>query len=133
MKNNQNRKGWKKALRIGGITIGSMIGVVGLLVALILIITVITPTPLVTSMQKYSGMVSGDVNSFQPKAEPTKTTLSDGTLFLSDIQYGEKYPNSYLDIYIPNGDTKTKRPTLFYVHGGGFAWGDKIEGDPLAK
>jgi acetyl esterase/lipase len=38
-----------------------------------------------------------------------------------------------LDIYIPDGDIHTRRPTFFFVHGGGYAWGDKFEGDPIAE
>jgi dipeptidyl aminopeptidase/acylaminoacyl peptidase len=33
-----------------------------------------------------------------------------------------------LDLYLPTGDTARKRPTIVFVHGGGFAAGDKAIG-----
>ena len=48
---------------------------------------------------------------------------------ISNVQYGIQYPNSYLDIYYCD-DRDTVHPLLFYVHGGGFVWGDKRSGDP---
>jgi acetyl esterase/lipase len=110
---------------------GSVVGAIVLLIAVIWIVDTITPIPLTRTLQH--SMVSGEVNSFLPKTEPNKTKLSKGTLLYGDIQYGEKYPNSYLDIYIPDGDIHTRRPTFFFVHGGGYAWGDKFEGDPIAE
>lgn len=44
--------------------------------------------------------------------------------------YGSEYPNSTMDIYISKEDNSY--PTLVFVHGGGFTWGDKIDGDPNA-
>ncbi|KIL43961.1 alpha/beta hydrolase [Jeotgalibacillus soli] len=132
MERKKNLKGWKKTLRIAGLTVGSLTGVIVFLIVSFLIMHSFTPAPFVTYLQK-SVFVTGEVNSFEPKSEPTKTTLSDGTVYIRDIQYGEKYPNSYLDIYIPNGDTNTQRPTFFFIHGGGYAWGYKAEGDPLVE
>src|SRR5205814_49223 len=34
-----------------------------------------------------------------------------------------------LDMYAPTGDTLTKRPAIVWVHGGGFAGGDKTSGE----
>lgn len=56
----------------------------------------------------------------------------DGILYVNDVCYGEKYPNSHLDIYYPDGDRTKKRPTVIYLHGGGMIFGDKVIGDPMA-
>ena len=55
-----------------------------------------------------------------------------GQLYVTEIQYGTEYPNSYLDITYPNKDTSACRPTVIYFHGGGFFGGDKSMGDPMA-
>jgi len=54
------------------------------------------------------------------------------TRLISDIKYGDKYPNSYLDVYIAHNDSTVRRPTFVIVHGGGFIVGDKLGGDPNA-
>lgn len=55
-----------------------------------------------------------------------------GQYRISNIQYTTEYPNSYFDIVYPDSDRTTKRPTLVYVHGGGFFFGTKQSGDPLS-
>jgi len=52
-----------------------------------------------------------------------------------DITYGLAPPGQYgerqelkLDLYRPKGDTLRKRPVVIWVHGGGFASGDKAVG-----
>ena len=77
----------------------------------------------------YGGM---EVNSFEPRKMPGEHVRKDGIVYVNDICYGEKYPNSYLDIYYPDADRTVQRPTLFYIHGGGLIFGDKVTGDPLA-
>lgn len=58
-----------------------------------------------------------------------ETIFPDGRKIVIDASYGDEYPNSYMDIYLPlSGD---KRPVLFYIHGGGYCWGDKSEYEPL--
>ncbi len=44
---------------------------------------------------------------------------------ISDIEYGKTSVNQ-LDIYQPSGPCDTPRPTVFFVHGGGFRSGDKV-------
>ena len=70
-------------------------------------------------------------NSFSPFAEPGRTVLETGEVCLNDIAYGTEYPNSYFDLWYPD-DKNEKRPTFVYIHGGGFLFGDKTSGDPLA-
>lgn len=71
-------------------------------------------------------------NSFKPRSEPRERVFDGGLLLKSDIAYGDKYPNSYLDIWLPNADLSTSHPTVIYMHGGGWFMGDKATGDPLA-
>lgn len=41
-----------------------------------------------------------------------------------DISYAETYPNSTLDVYTSAGSSG-RRPTIFWLHGGGYVGGDK--------
>lgn len=72
------------------------------------------------------------VNSFEPWNESKRTVCKNGQLYVNDLCYGTEYPNSFFDIRYPCEDTTAKRPTLVYFHGGGFLFGDKSDGDPLA-
>lgn len=78
------------------------------------------------------GMVTGKVNSFEPEGEVGVKDLNSGIRMTENVAYGTQYPNSFLDIYQEIPDTEEKRPVFFYIHGGGYAWGDKAEGDPTA-
>lgn len=69
-------------------------------------------------------------NSYQSKKEPQKQPFGNGTLY-SDLAYGGNYPNSFLDLYKCE-EGEDKHPLLIYVHGGGFTWGSKEDGDPNA-
>lgn len=72
------------------------------------------------------------INSFEPFHPPMRAVRADGSLYVSEIRYDSKFPNSYLDITYPSEDTRIKRPTVIYLHGGGYFGGDKAMGDPLA-
>lgn len=71
-------------------------------------------------------------NSYEPKCSPTVTKRGNGFLCYNDIQYGKEFPNSFLDIYVHEDKKKRNTPTLILVHGGGFTWGNKEDGDPNA-
>lgn len=118
-----NRSFTSTALRIGQwIPI-----IVLMLVTSILILFTVTPKPVTLYLQSSSGAK----NTFH--AEPSTTTTIDGKYQLtSNIQYGEQYPRSFLNIITPKGSLDEERPTYFYVHGGGFIAGDSIGGDPNA-
>ena len=73
------------------------------------------------------------VNSFFPEKPTGKSVLEDGQIYINDVQYGAEFPNSYFDIWYPNGDFAQKKPTIVYFHGGGFLFGDKNSGDPIAQ
>ncbi|CAM3133975.1 alpha/beta hydrolase [Paenibacillus taichungensis] len=93
----------------------------------ILILFTATPKPVALYLQSSSGAE----NTYT--AEPSTTTTMDGKYQLTtNIQYGEKYPRSFLNIITPDGQLDEERPTYFYVHGGGFIAGDSIGGDPNA-
>lgn len=72
------------------------------------------------------------INSYEAFNEPGRFIKDDGSLYLTEIKYGDEYPNSYLDITYPNEDTSLDRPTIIFFHGGGYFGGDKAMGDPLA-
>ena len=66
----------------------------------------------------------------------TTTIIETGTHILSNnitlnanLTYSKNYPNSYLDIYYTTTDLS--KPTIIYLHKGGFLWGDKVPGNPL--
>lgn len=70
------------------------------------------------------------VNSSEPRNNKREATC--GTLH-SNICYGNTYPNSYMDIYQSPMYQDKPLPVIVYCHGGGYTWGDKVEGDPNAK
>lgn len=70
-------------------------------------------------------------NSFDPRAPIADEVRKDGVRIRSNLRYGSRYPNSFLDIWYPAGNP-APRPTVIFIHGGGFFMGDKVEGDPLA-
>lgn len=120
---------WRKIRRFIRVNFAAILLVIVISFVGLFIITSITPVPFITLLQK-AGMVEGEVNSFKPKEASAKTVLTDGTLLINDVQYGKEYPNSFLDIYIPEGKKDPTRPTILFVHGGGFSWGDKTVGKP---
>lgn len=72
-------------------------------------------------------------NSYEPLHTPFEGEKNNGQYLISEIRYDDEYPNGFLDITYPDGDTERSRPTLFYFHGGGFFSGSKSIGDPLAE
>ncbi|WKA52257.1 alpha/beta hydrolase fold domain-containing protein [Planococcus liqunii] len=98
-------------------------------VSSLMILLTATPKPFTSYFQS----VSGDYNSYEAE-EPSTTTIIEGNYQLTNnLQYGDNYPRSYLDIMTPAGEFDQNRPTYFYVHGGGFIAGDKLGGDPNAS
>ena len=74
-------------------------------------------------------MMTYPVNSFSPRGI---TKELPGIRTVSEIRYGEEYPNSYFDYYETPVPPAGPAPLFLYCHGGGFTWGDKAEGDPNA-
>ncbi len=72
------------------------------------------------------------INSFAPDAKSERIHRKDGGLLINDISYESQYPNGYMDLWYPQGEILEKKPVFIYFHGGGFLFGDKSSGDPLA-
>jgi acetyl esterase/lipase len=112
---------WVRRLTITGVAIAAVIGLGALLVWN-------HPQVVVGAFQGYQSQ-----NSFEPRATPADQVRDNGIRYLNDIEYGTRFPNSYLDISYPAGATEDNAlPTIVYTHGGGFFGGDKVLGDPLA-
>lgn len=67
-----------------------------------------------------------------PTPAPTPTGSQSNYTLLSDIKYGEGATATgsvdlLLDIYQPEAICTSPRPTIFYVHGGGFIIGNKAD------
>lgn len=77
----------------------------------------------------YKGAV---FNSYDPMRPAKRAVKENGQFMVTEIHYGTRFMNSYLDITYPTQDTTVKRPTVFYTHGGGFFGGSKTMGDPMA-
>ncbi|MGV2900557.1 alpha/beta hydrolase [Microbacterium sp. AGC62] len=89
----------------------------------------IAPKAIATALQRKLGFG----NSFTPAGERGRQQRTRyGALRISDVAYGSRFPNSYLDVYVTDADTTTVRPTYVFVHGGGFIIGSKASGDPSA-
>ena len=98
------------------------------------ILAVLThPQIIVGAVQKLSAAQVNTSNSFEPLNAPVQAVRENGQYIITEIQYDDEYPNSFLDITYPNENIETDRPTLFYFHGGGFFGGSKSVGDPLAE
>ena len=69
-------------------------------------------------------------NSYQPSKEPGQSAFGSGHTLQNDVAYDTEYPNSFLDIYRCKGEAAA---TVFFIHGGGYTWGDKMGGDPNAS
>lgn len=88
----------------------------------------LSPVPYISLMQ--SPLFYHVQNSYEAAATAQKLT-SRGHLCISDVPYADEFPNSFLDIYLSGAEEREESlPTVYYVHGGGFTWGDKAEGDP---
>ncbi len=70
-------------------------------------------------------------NEWKPWNTPETIHLDNGKVMFRDVCYGNSYPNSYADIWLPDNSGK-KWPVVVYLHGGGFIFGNKSSGDPLS-
>jgi acetyl esterase/lipase len=113
----------------------TFLGLLALLVSLIVIGLFIANSQdgTVKLLQSYLYSQWGHpANSFEPRSPVSDKVRADGVRILSNLRYGKRYPNSFLDIWSPTAGERATRPTVVYIHGGGFFMGDKVEGDPLA-
>lgn len=65
-------------------------------------------------------------------AQSYEETLENGARLVANIQYDTEYPNGFLDVYYTANPRSENPPTLIFIHGGGYANGDKSSGDPNA-
>jgi len=94
-------------------------------ISTLMIVLTFTPRPITWVVQTFS-----ENDNYMEAEEPTTTTVFDENYQLTnDIQYDDTYPRSYLDVITPAGEFDESRPTFFYVHGGGFIGGDKLENE----
>ena len=71
-------------------------------------------------------------NAFEPLSPPRDSVRQDGLRIKTNFKYGQTYPNSFMDIWYGGANTRVKRPTVIYLHGGGWFMGSKDMGDPMA-
>ncbi len=71
-------------------------------------------------------------NTFEPIAPSELRTLENGVTIRNEVQFSERWPNSFADIYYPSSSS-SKHPTIIYLHGGGWFMGSRTDGDPLAS
>lgn len=83
-------------------------------------------------VQSLAENVTNTKNSYEPLSAPLSDDKSNGQYLITNINYTEEYPNSFLDIQYPDRTRDANRPTLIYLHGGGYMYGSKSSGDPLA-
>lgn len=69
-------------------------------------------------------------NSFAPTSPPREVALPDDIRGRINVRYGDRYPNSFLDVW--TAGAAASRPTVIFLHGGGWFMGSKDMGDPLA-
>lgn len=76
------------------------------------------------------------INNDEPYQAATDM-IKDNRRIITEVQYADKYPNSFLDICLPEEsmieENGGKVPVFVYFHGGGFLFGSKSDGDPLAS
>ena len=66
------------------------------------------------------------------QAEQAEEIVYGGARKVSNIRYDTEVPNGFLDITYSPKPNKTNPMTVIFIHGGGFVWGDKADGDPNA-
>lgn len=113
------------------------LSIVALALVAVLIVTVLvianTQDGSVKVLQRYLYSKLGrEPNSFEPFAPAVDAVRSDGVRVRTNVKYGTKYPNSFFDLWYPSADDRIARPTIIFIHGGGFFMGSKDWGDPFA-
>ncbi len=122
-------------LRIVRVLKWVLLSFVGLVVAMTVTVLVIANSQngTIKVLQSVLYMMWGtEPNSFQPATPKRDVVLGSGVRARTNIKYGDTYPNSYLDIWYPTADIHVGRPTVIFIHGGGWFAGSKDLGDPLA-
>lgn len=78
------------------------------------------------------GVSRAGVNVDAPRSPPRDALRADGIRVKNDLRYGNRYPNSFLDIWYAPRHEDGIAPTVVFIHGGGWFAGAKNNGDPMA-
>lgn len=90
-------------------------------------------TCLMVRKQVFDATMNGrEPNVTEVPEEDRLVKRPDGITLRLDVRYDSVYPNNFCDIWYAGYEDGVKRPTIFSFHGGGFLFGDKQSGDPLA-
>ncbi len=111
------------------------IRLIGRIVVSAVVIFVAFPVMAITFFPKATFSVFKSViNAYgnETTAESYEDTLENGAHLVANIQYDTVYPNGFLDVYYTAVPKSDNPPTLLFIHGGGYANGDKSSGDPNA-
>lgn len=111
----------------------SLAGLLGLVLALAVAILAYANTQdgSVQVLQSYLYSKWGrEPNAFEPASPPRELVRPDGIRVRTNVRYGDRYPNSFLDIWYTADAPRA--PTVIFIHGGGWFMGSKDMGDPLA-
>ncbi len=137
---NMIRKSERKATKLIGGTISSLVLVVGLVIGIFLAAVAINPNVIISPMQKTYNAIN--TYSQNRPTEIVEFKNSNGEVvgtYTNDLSYtaiinDKQLENSYFDVYKTNKVANPEEaPTYFFIHGGGYVWGDKIGGDPNTK
>lgn len=87
-----------------------------------------------TIIGKLQTALYGDkpINSFEPPHTAFCGARENGEFAITEVRYGNTFPNSFLDFVYSSSELQHQRPTVVYLHGGGYFGGGKSSGDPLA-
>ncbi|MBZ4486745.1 alpha/beta hydrolase [Microbacterium sp. cx-55] len=121
--------GGQRLRRLLRSTVTTALMATAVVVSLTLVAIAVVPAGVAVALQSALGQTS----SYAPRGPENATSVTaNGDRLTSDIAYGSKYPNSFLDVYIADDDASIARPTYIYIHGGGWIAGTKATGDPNA-
>ncbi len=130
----------KKVLKTIGTLTASIVLVIGFIVGVFLSAVAVNPNVIISPLQK----TYNAINTYDRNRETETVDFKNGNgevigTYTNDLAYtanlnGKQLENSYFDVYKTNKTANPETaPTYFYIHGGGYVWGDKIGGDPNTK
>jgi acetyl esterase/lipase len=130
-KMDDERKRWT-ALRVLRWVLGGLLSLVAALALTVLVVANSQDGSVAILQRVVYSQWKIQPNTFEPRTPPRDLVRSDGLRVRTNVRYGTTWPNSFLDIWYAPGKAGAKRPTVIYMHGGGFFMGTKDLGDPMA-
>jgi acetyl esterase/lipase len=118
-----------KAKKAGKVVLAVIAAIVAVIFVALWAVYHFFPESLIGAMQ--SGFFAGKEANSAALREVTRRELGGGVTLISDIAYGGTRPNSFLDIYVTDAAGVAPLPTFYYIHGGGYVWGDKTLAEVL--